>query len=49
MLAVPQHPVERAKFPGVDVHTHPTFRARSVSGQVKSQSFEERSPRAISL
>jgi predicted TIM-barrel fold metal-dependent hydrolase len=32
MLAVPEHPVERAKFPVVDVHTHPTFRAGSVSG-----------------
>jgi predicted TIM-barrel fold metal-dependent hydrolase len=32
MLSVPEHPVQRAKFPVVDVHTHPTFRARSVSG-----------------
>lgn len=32
MLVVPEHPVERARFPVVDVHTHPTFRARSVNG-----------------
>jgi predicted TIM-barrel fold metal-dependent hydrolase len=32
MLVVEQNPVERAKFPVVDVHTHPTFRARSVGG-----------------
>jgi predicted TIM-barrel fold metal-dependent hydrolase len=32
MLVVEQNPVERAKFPVVDVHTHPTFRARSVAG-----------------
>ena len=27
MLVVPEHPVERARFPVVDFHTHPTFRA----------------------
>ena len=32
MLVVEQTKVERAKFPVVDVHTHPTFRARSVAG-----------------
>jgi predicted TIM-barrel fold metal-dependent hydrolase len=32
MLVVEQNPVERARFPVVDVHTHPTFRARSVAG-----------------
>jgi predicted TIM-barrel fold metal-dependent hydrolase len=26
MLAVPEHPIDRAKFPVVDVHTHPTGR-----------------------
>ena len=32
MLQVPQTRVERAKFPVIDVHTHLTFRARSVAG-----------------
>ena len=32
MLVVPETPVVRARFPVVDVHTHPTFRTRSVAG-----------------
>ena len=32
MLKVPETRVERARFPVVDVHTHLTFRAKSVSG-----------------
>jgi predicted TIM-barrel fold metal-dependent hydrolase len=32
MLVVPETPVARARFPVVDVHTHPTFRAKSVAG-----------------
>jgi predicted TIM-barrel fold metal-dependent hydrolase len=32
MLVVPEAPVSRARFPVIDVHTHPTFRARSVAG-----------------
>ena len=32
MLHVPETRVERARFPVVDVHTHLTFRARSVGG-----------------
>lgn len=32
MLVVPEHPVERARFPVVDVHAHPTGRARRVKG-----------------
>ena len=32
MLVVPETPVPRARFPVVDVHTHPTFRTRSVAG-----------------
>jgi len=32
MLHVPETRVERARFPVVDVHTHLTFRARSVAG-----------------
>ncbi len=32
MLVVPETPVVRARFPVIDVHTHPTSRARSVAG-----------------
>ena len=32
MLVVPETRVERARFPVVDVHVHPTFRVRSVAG-----------------
>src|SRR5215208_7875722 len=32
MLVVPETPVVRARFPVVDVHTHPTFRTRNVAG-----------------
>ncbi len=32
MLSVPVTRVERARFPVIDVHTHLTFRAKSVSG-----------------
>ncbi len=32
MLHVPETAVERAKFPVIDVHTHLTFRAKSVGG-----------------
>ena len=32
MLVVPETPVERARFPVVDVHAHPTSRARRVGG-----------------
>jgi predicted TIM-barrel fold metal-dependent hydrolase len=32
MLVVPEHRIERAKFPVVDFHTHPTFSAKSVEG-----------------
>jgi len=32
MLVVPQHPVERARFPVVDIHTHYTRRPRSSHG-----------------
>jgi predicted TIM-barrel fold metal-dependent hydrolase len=32
MLVVPETPVPRARFPVVDIHTHPTFRTRSVAG-----------------
>ena len=28
MLRVPKHPLERARFPAVDVHTHPGFRLK---------------------
>jgi predicted TIM-barrel fold metal-dependent hydrolase len=42
MLVVPQHEVERAKFPVVDVHTHPTFRARSVKGVPHGEAIRTR-------
>ena len=29
---MPETPVDRARFPVVDVHTHPTVRARRVAG-----------------
>jgi predicted TIM-barrel fold metal-dependent hydrolase len=32
MLVVAEHPVERAKFPVIDVHSHPTGRARRIAG-----------------
>ena len=46
MLVVPQHPVERAKFPVVDVHTHPTFRSRSVQGVPQGEAVTGRAPAA---
>jgi predicted TIM-barrel fold metal-dependent hydrolase len=32
MLVVPETPVPRARYPVVDVHTHPTFRSQSKGG-----------------
>jgi predicted TIM-barrel fold metal-dependent hydrolase len=32
MLVVPETPVDRARFPVIDFHTHPTRRARRVAG-----------------
>jgi predicted TIM-barrel fold metal-dependent hydrolase len=44
MLVAAQHPVERARFPVVDVHTHPTFRARVVEGVPQGEAVEARTP-----
>ena len=41
MLVVPQHPVERARFPVVDIHTHPTGRA-SRAGVPRGEAIEVR-------
>jgi predicted TIM-barrel fold metal-dependent hydrolase len=46
MLVVPEHPVERARFPVVDVHTHPTFRTRSVQGVPQGEAVEGKTPPA---
>jgi predicted TIM-barrel fold metal-dependent hydrolase len=32
MLHVPETPVPRARYPVIDVHTHPTFRAKATAG-----------------
>jgi predicted TIM-barrel fold metal-dependent hydrolase len=45
MLVVPQHPIERARFPVVDMHTHPTGRA-SRAGIPRGESIEVRNPPA---
>ena len=49
MLVVPQHPVERARYPVVDVHTHPTFRARVVNGVPQGEANDARTPAAALL
>ena len=49
MLVVPQHPVERARYPVVDVHTHPTFRARVVNGVPQGEANDSRTPAAALL
>ena len=43
MLVVPQHPIERARFPVVDIHTHPTGRA-SRAGVPRGDAIEVRNP-----
>jgi predicted TIM-barrel fold metal-dependent hydrolase len=42
MLSVPAHPVDRAKFPVVDVHTHPTGRARNQGGVPRGEAVAVR-------
>jgi predicted TIM-barrel fold metal-dependent hydrolase len=42
MLVVEERTVERARFPVVDVHTHPTFRARSVAGVPHGEEIRSR-------
>ena len=49
MLVVPQHPVERARYPVVDVHSHPTFRARVVNGVPQGEANDARTPAAALL
>lgn len=44
MLAVPEHPVPRAKFPAVDLHAHPTFRARTDGGIPRGEAITVRNP-----
>jgi len=43
MLVVAETDVQRARFPVVDVHTHPTFRARSVAGVPHGEAVRVRS------
>ena len=42
MLVVPQQPIDRARFPVVDMHTHPTGRATS-AGIPRGEAIEVRS------
>jgi hypothetical protein len=44
MLVVPETLVPRAKFPVVDVHTHPTFRAKSVAGVPHGEAIRAAEP-----
>jgi predicted TIM-barrel fold metal-dependent hydrolase len=44
MLVVPEHPIERAKFPVVDMHTHPTFRTRSEQGIPRGEAIRVGNP-----
>jgi predicted TIM-barrel fold metal-dependent hydrolase len=46
MLSVAAHPIERAKFPVVDFHTHPTFRARNEGGVPRGEAIAVRNPPA---
>lgn len=43
MLVVPEHPIERAKFPVVDLHTHPVGR-RSEAGVPRGEAITVRNP-----
>lgn len=44
MLAAAEHPVPRAKYPAVDIHTHPTFRARVEQGIPRGEAIAVRNP-----
>jgi predicted TIM-barrel fold metal-dependent hydrolase len=46
MLVVPEHRVERARYPVVDVHTHPTFRSQVVNGVPRGEAVAARTPAA---
>ncbi len=49
MLVVPETPVDRARFPVVDVHTHPTVRARRVAGVPHGEAVRVDTPPADAL
>src|SRR3954469_21816328 len=42
MLVVPETPIARARFPVVDVHSHPTFRATIVAGGPQGEAMRAR-------
>jgi predicted TIM-barrel fold metal-dependent hydrolase len=42
MLVVPEHPIERAKFPVVDFHTHPTGRTENRAGVPRGEAITVR-------
>ena len=49
MLVVPQTEVTRAKFPVIDVHTHPTGRAKRVAGVPHGEAVRVATPPAEAL
>ena len=44
MLSVPAHPIERAKFPVVDFHAHPSGRARNEKGVPRGEAIAVHNP-----
>jgi predicted TIM-barrel fold metal-dependent hydrolase len=46
MLVVPETTVPRARFPVIDVHTHPTFRVKSVAGVPHGEAVRVSAPPA---
>ena len=46
MLVLPETAVPRARFPVIDVHTHPTFRAKSVAGVPHGEAVRVSAPPA---
>ena len=46
MLVVPETAVPRARFPVIDVHTHPTFRVKSVAGVPHGEAVRVSAPPA---
>ena len=49
MLVVPETKVARAKFPVIDVHTHPTGRAKRVAGVPHGEAVHVTTPPAEAL
>ena len=48
MLHVPENPVPRSRYPVIDVHTHPTFRAKSTAGVPMGEAVRVRAtPKAL--